>query len=436
MHWLPCARLAAGGTSRPPWSVSLAVAGRCLHVPASCLTPSLELWLGLRKRAGRGIPMAGPAGDVAERLASADPGQTRYRMRVRVVVSLLFGLLVAILISGSGQAAAPAPASPKPNWLPADKQGFGTSRTVTSKVWFTLEGGELSEVYYPRLDTPSFRDLQFSVDGVAERDGAVHRAIRLGSDSLTFRQINTDKHGHWRLIKTYVTDPRRSVVLIDVTFQSLDGRRHRVSMLADAAPSNETDTSLGSCSPSGVLASDQHMAIAVAARPALTHLVCTAGRDGIVASTALTELTGKSRHQRLTLALAFAGDRRGALAAARASLRAGWKAVARRYVAGWHAYLSGLRRPPRSLATAGERQEYALSAMVLAASEDKTYRGAFVASPTMPWAWGTGLQTPSGPYHLVWSRDLYEIATALIADGDVAGARRALALLALPPAAA
>jgi glucoamylase len=67
--------------------------------------------------------------------------------------------------------------------------------------------------------------------------------------------------------------------------------------------------------------------------------------------------------------------------------------------------------------------------MVLAASEDKTFRGAFVASPTMPWAWGTGLQTPSGPYHLVWSRDLYEIATALIADGDTAGARRALHFL-------
>jgi glucoamylase len=67
--------------------------------------------------------------------------------------------------------------------------------------------------------------------------------------------------------------------------------------------------------------------------------------------------------------------------------------------------------------------------MVLAASEDKTYRGAYVASPTMPWAWGTGLQNPSGPYHLVWSRDLYEIATALIAEGDSAGARRALHFL-------
>ena len=32
--------------------------------------------------------------------------------------------------------------------------------------------------------------------------------------------------------------------------------------------------------------------------------------------------------------------------------------------------------------------------MTLAASEDKTYRGGYVASPTMPWAWGTGLESP------------------------------------------
>ncbi len=131
----------------------------------------------------------------------------------------------------------------------------------------------------------------------------------------------------------------------------------------------------------------------------------------------------------MTLALGFAPTRRQALATARASLRTGLLRVALRYQLGWHRYLSSLRHAPRSLKTAGEDREYIVSQMVLAASEDKTYRGAFVASPTMPWAWGTGLQTPSGPYHLVWSRDLYEIATALIADGDTAGARRALHFL-------
>src|SRR4051812_13412936 len=65
--------------------------------------------------------------------------------------------------------------------------------------------------------------------------------------------------------------------------------------------------------------------------------------------------------------------------------------------------------------------------MTLAASEDKTTRGAYVASPSSPWAFGR--DDPSAPYHLVWSRDLYQIATALIAAGDRAGAGRALDFL-------
>jgi glucoamylase len=62
--------------------------------------------------------------------------------------------------------------------------------------------------------------------------------------------------------------------------------------------------------------------------------------------------------------------------------------------------------------------------MVLAAIEDKTFRGAYVAAPNMAWIWGK--DDPSGPYHLVWSRDLYQIASALALAGDTAGANRAL----------
>jgi glucoamylase len=48
-------------------------------------------------------------------------------------------------------------------WTPADKQGFGTSATAQSKLWHTLQGGELTEVYYPDLGTPALRDLQLIV---------------------------------------------------------------------------------------------------------------------------------------------------------------------------------------------------------------------------------------------------------------------------------
>ena len=70
--------------------------------------------------------------------------------------------------------------------------------------------------------------------------------------------------------------------------------------------------------------------------------------------------------------------------------------------------------------------------MVLAASEDKRHRGACVASPTMPWVWGTLTledREDSGPYHLVWPRDLYHVATAQKAAGDHAAALRQLDFL-------
>ena len=48
----------------------------------------------------------------------------------------------------------------------------------------------------------------------------------------------------------------------------------------------------------------------------------------------------------------------------------------------------------------------------------------------MPWGWGEltiDEDNPrSGPYHLVWPRDLYQVATALHAAGDTDGANRAL----------
>ena len=65
---------------------------------------------------------------------------------------------------------------------------------------------------------------------------------------------------------------------------------------------------------------------------------------------------------------------------------------------------------------------YETSLLVLKAHEDKDNPGAFVASPSMPWGWGELKIDPdnprSAPYHLVWARDLYQIATALLAAGD------------------
>src|SRR4029078_227691 len=64
--------------------------------------------------------------------------------------------------------------------------------------------------------------------------------------------------------------------------------------------------------------------------------------------------------------------------------------------------------------------QFNMAAMVLKGLEDKTYRGAVIASPSTPWNGGE-----SG-YHAVWARDLYHVATAFDALGDRAAANRVI----------
>src|SRR2546423_1044424 len=120
-----------------------------------------------------------------------------------------------------------APGSPghDAQWTNAGKDGVGTSNTVDSKVWFTLRDGALTEVYYPTVDVANTRVLQFVVvsdDGrrvETEEEDTTHRVEVADPQSLTFSQVNTAKTGAYTITKTYVTDPERSSVLIDVTFR-------------------------------------------------------------------------------------------------------------------------------------------------------------------------------------------------------------------------
>src|SRR2546421_1571351 len=48
-------------------------------------------------------------------------------------------------------------------WESAGKEGIGTSTSLQSKVWFTLRGGVMTEVYYPTVDVANVRMLQFTI---------------------------------------------------------------------------------------------------------------------------------------------------------------------------------------------------------------------------------------------------------------------------------
>jgi glucoamylase len=72
---------------------------------------------------------------------------------------------------------------------------------------------------------------------------------------------------------------------------------------------------------------------------------------------------------------------------------------------------------------------YRLSRCVLLAHEDKDYQGALVASMSIPWG-ETKSDGDRGGYHLVWTRDLVQSATALLATGQTGTPLRALVWLA------
>src|SRR4051794_41319697 len=129
-----------------------------------------------------------------------------WRARFRTGLALGSAAMLVVALAGSASVAdasasggqAPGAPGAASDWVPGDKDGFGTARGTASKVWYTLYRGELSEIYYPRIDTPSTRDTQLVVtDGRTftdqERMDTVHTLRLLDGKSLVYRQIDRAK---------------------------------------------------------------------------------------------------------------------------------------------------------------------------------------------------------------------------------------------------
>jgi glucoamylase len=133
-----------------------------------------------------------------------------------------------------------------------------------------------------------------------------------------------------------------------------------------------------------------------------------------------------------TLALAFDTTEAAAISDASASLTAGFSSLESSFESGWSSWLSGLHSAPASVTgNAGLEEQYYVSLMEVKADEDKTYTGAFIAAPTVPWGASVSADTGAGQsgahgYHAVWTRDEYEMATTLLAAGDTTDAQAAL----------
>ena len=145
--------------------------------------------------------------------------------------SLPLAALVVLWCAPAAPAATPANDGPGAlsHFDLARKDCVGTARNTTSKVWFTVANGVLSDVYFPTNDNTNVETLQYLVtDGSSFTDlqtrDTTYTVQATDDRALTCRVTTTAKSGRYKIVTDYTTDPSRPTVLIRSKFVALKGR--------------------------------------------------------------------------------------------------------------------------------------------------------------------------------------------------------------------
>lgn len=308
---------------------------------------------------------------------------------------------------------------------------------------------------------------------LVEDDGVEREATMVEEDALVFehRIADSDPDRGWTLEIEYAADPRSDSIVLDVELAADDGHEYDLYAVVDPALSavgygdlasregEEGEYHLAARS-ADVFADDPEtadpvlvdedgesytIAAAVAARSGFEWAtVDYVGGDAITAlveegddSTAYDELAedgnvvlagrlaSGTTDEETTLAIGFAeeGDVDEAYAQADDALSRNYRAVRSEYAASWRRYLGRSIAIPDSVRGTDLEALYRTSAMVLKGTEDKTILGASIASPSVPWGEALEASEPGDfGYNFVWSRDAYQVFTALELSGDVESA--------------
>ncbi len=356
--------------------------------------------------------------------------------------------LIFLCPSAFAQTTAPGGPGKDAHWETGGKQAIGTSTSLESKVWFTLAQGVMTEVYYPDVTTANVQMLQFIVVNPTtkkvetEKDDAIHEIKVLRPDSLTFQQINKSKSGEWKITKTYVTDPRRfGVVVIDVNFQT-NNRDLNLYVYYDPSINNSGMGDTALIKNDNVSANDGNIYSSLLISTGTEeqsngYFGVSDGLDQLKQYGRITTTFSEAKNgnvvqiakvknpRHFTTFLSFANGESASFIFAVMSKAKGFAKCLSEYEKGWADYV-------KTIPTVDPKYQaqFNMAAMVLKAQEDKTVRGANVASLTVPWGGGANAnEDVGGGYHLVWARDLYHVFTAYLALGDKPAAERALDFL-------
>ena len=345
-----------------------------------------------------------------------------------------------------------------PRWTHGGKDGVGTAYAASSKIWFTLWNGIITEVYYPTVDRPQLRDLQYLItDGKSffheEKRHLKSKFERLSDHTLGYRCTNSDPDGRYAVVKEIITDPHLACVLQRTKLTGEESFISKLRLYALCAPHLE----VGGWGNNGyvvevngrkiMMAQKQGTWLAMAATVPFSRISCgyvgrsdgwtdLAGNfqmdwefdhatDGNIALTGELDLSG---HREFTLGLAFGDTQHHAIATLFQALGIPFEEHHKRYTEQWDR--TSAHQLPLEKFSSDKGNLYHSSFSLLLAHEDKSYPGALIASLSIPWGEARG-DKDQGGYHLVWTRDMVSSASALLASGENATPLRALIYLAV-----
>ena len=341
-------------------------------------------------------------------------------------------------------------------WTSSAKTGVGAARQRDSRVWFTISHGILNEVYYLRVDQACTRDLGLIVSDGSEFFSEEKRHTRSEVNYIepgvaAYRLVNTCTQGRYRIEKEIIADPWRDAVLQRIRFVPLQGALSDYHLYALLAP-HLGNFGMGNTAWTGdykgtpvLMAERDGVALALACsdpwlkmsagfvgfsdgwQDLANHRQLTweymRAENGNVALAGEVDL--KSTGGEFVLALGFGRSATEAAQRALASMVNPFEAALEEYVRAWRAWQNQLL----PLNTGRQRDSiYRVSASVLRTHESKAFPGGIIASLSIPWGFNKG-DDDLGGYHLVWPRDLVEIAGGLLAAGAKEDAVRVLQYL-------
>ncbi|HEY9610269.1 glycoside hydrolase family 15 protein [Allocoleopsis sp.] len=356
-----------------------------------------------------------------------------------------------------------------PIWSPSTLTFLGTASNPTSKVWFTGSNGILGEVFYPGVDKPATVDWQFLVGDAGntwvdeEKRDTTSQVTLNHPHSLSWMINNTAKSGLYQIQKLIFTDPNRNTLIQQVTFTALKGTLADFNLytLYHPAIDNEGQATTGysttykgrkmlvaknsSSGQASALASSLPLKAGMMSNGFVGHSdgwqdlkggrgdftmnwTYESATNGNIAQMGMFDLTPYGDQKSLTfnLVLGFGNSDAEAEALAVETLSDDFSRMLFTYNTQWNSYTDSLNRFGGTA-----DQQYYVAAMAIKAATDKA-TGAIVAGLGNPWGNSNySICTPfgipmQGGYHLVWPRDLYQIASALIVAGDTATASKSL----------